>query len=546
MMAIPKRFLLLSAFAITFFTSRYAPQIALFPRSYFWNIATLFLIQVFAQYGWQIIVYPLLLSPLRHLPQPPNAHFLLGHFKRIFKETTGEPQREWMDTVPNDGVLYYRWLFNESRVLVTNPKALGEVLVQRNYDFVKPERIRNGLGRLLGVGILIAEGDEHKRQRKMLMPAFSFRHIKDLYPIFWNKAREMTDRMSETIRSSPDGSTVIEIREWASRATLDIIGLAGCGQDFDALANPDNELNRTYKSIFSSNRGAQIVQLFLGMLPHWLAVALPLKRNDEIGKAIGTIKNVARDLIADKRAKMLEGKADQVDILGVAMQSGGFSDEDLVNQLMTFLAAGHETTASAMSWAVYLLCKHPDVQTRLREEVRTHLDMNGPINATEIDKLPYLNAVLNETMRVLPPVPLTLRETAHNTTIQGHFIPARTTIVLCPWAINTSTTLWGPDAQKFNPERWLAPGTANTGGAESNYATLTFLHGPRSCIGKDFAKAEFACLVAGLIGRFEVGWEDGVEWELKVQGGITARPKGGLNVRIREIGEGVGQEKVAI
>lgn len=437
--------------------------------------------------------------------------------------------------MPNDGVLYYRWLFNEPRVLLTNPKAIGEVLVQRNYEFVKPERIRNGLGRLLGVGILIAEGDEHKRQRKLLMPAFSFRHIKDLYPIFWEKAREMTDRMTETMRSSPDGSSVIEIREWSSRATLDIIGLAGCGQDFDSLANPDNELNQTYKSIFSSNRGAQLVQLFLGMLPHWLAVALPLKRNDEIGKAIGTIKSVARDLIADKRAKTLAGKADQVDILSVAMQSGGFSDDDLVNQLMTFLAAGHETTASAMSWAVYLLCKHPDVQARLRAEVRAELDINGTINAAKIDKLPYLNAVLNETMRLFPPVPLTLREAAHDTTIQGAFIPAGTTVVICPWAINTATALWGADARTFDPERWLAPGKSNTGGAESNYANTTFLHGPRSCIGRDFAKAEFACLVASLVGRFEVGWEDGVEWELKIQGGITARPKGGLRVRLREV-----------
>jgi hypothetical protein len=87
---------------------------------------------------------------------------LLGHFRRIFKDPTGEPQRDWIDNVPNDGVLYYRWLFNEPRVLVTNPKALGEVLVQRNYEFVKPARIRVGLGRLLGVGILLAEGDEHK------------------------------------------------------------------------------------------------------------------------------------------------------------------------------------------------------------------------------------------------------------------------------------------------------------------------------------------------------------------------------------------------
>jgi cytochrome P450 len=432
--------------------------------------------------------------------------------------------------------LYYRWLFNEPRVLVTNPKAIGEVLVQRNYEFIKPERLRKGLGRLLGVGILLAEGDEHKRQRKLLGPAFAFRHVKDLYPIFWNKAREMTSQMSAAIKGSPEVSSVIEIREWASRATLDIIGLAGMGQDFDSLMNPDNELNQTYKSIFSSNRGAQLVQLFLSMLPHWLVVALPLKQNDEIGKAISTIKSTARKLIAGKREKLVKGESKEIDILSVAMESGGFTDEDLVNQLMTFLAAGHETTASAMSWAVYFLCKYPDTQARLREEIRAELDLNGDINSTKIDRLPYLNAFLNETMRIFPPVPLTLREAAHDTTIQGHFIPAGTTVIICPWAVNTSEQLWGPDAKEFKPERWLGAGRANTGGAESNYAITTFLHGPRSCIGKQFAMAEFACLVAALVGKFEMEFENG-DWELKIQGGITARPKDGLNVRLRDVEE---------
>lgn len=91
-----------------------------------------------------------------------ESNILLGHFQRIFKEPSGEPQRDWIDNIENDGVIYYRWLFNEPRILVTNPKALAEVLVQRNYEFIKPQRIRDGLGRLLGVGILLAEGDEHK------------------------------------------------------------------------------------------------------------------------------------------------------------------------------------------------------------------------------------------------------------------------------------------------------------------------------------------------------------------------------------------------
>ncbi|KAF2795433.1 cytochrome P450 [Melanomma pulvis-pyrius CBS 109.77] len=537
-MAVQKRVVLLASGLISFVTFRYAPRLALFPASFFWNVATLYLIFSLSQICWAIVVYPLLLSPLRHLPQPPDSSILLGHFKRIYKDPTGEPQRDWIDTVPNDGVLYYRWLFNESRVLITTPKALAEVLVQRNYEFIKPQRIRLGLGRLLGVGILLAEGDEHKRQRKALMPAFSFRHIKNLYPVFWDKSRELTLAMSAAIKADPEQTNVVEIRDWASRATLDIIGVAGMGQDFNAISDPQNTLNTTYRTIFSPGKSAQYLQLLASQLPQWLLMALPLKRNEEIGSAIKTIKAVAAGLIRAKRAKMEKGGETELDILSVALESGGFSDEDLVNQLMTFLAAGHETTASAMTWAVYLLCKHPEVQTRLREEIRTQLPaLSNPatqISSTDIDSLSYLNAVLNETMRIFPPVPLTLRETAHDTTIQGHFIPAATTIVICPWAVNTSEALWGPDAREFNPDRWMGAGKANTGGADSNYATTTFLHGPRSCIGKDFAKAEFACLMAALVGRFDLEFED-PNWKLQIQGGITARPKGGLKIRIREV-----------
>lgn len=378
------------------------------------------------------------------------------------------------------------------------------------------------------------------------MPAFSFRHIKDLYPIFWKKSQEMTNQIAATIQASPDASSVVEIREWASRATLDIIGVAGMGKDFDAISNPDNELNETYKAIFSNTRGARIVQVILMLLPPWLTAALPLKRNDEIGKAIKTIRKVSGELIKDKRAQMARGEKPALDILSVAMESGGFSDDDLVNQLMTFLAAGHETTASALTWAVYLLCTNPSTQTRLRAELHAEIpnlrEPTSQISSTDIDRLPYLNAVLNETMRVFPPVPLTLREAACDTTIQGAFVPRGTTVVICPWAINTSTHLWGADAREFNPDRWLGQGKANTGGADSNYAITTFLHGPRSCIGKDFAKAEFACLVASLVARFEMSLED-PEWKLEIQGGITARPKGGLRIKLRDIG-GTESEKM--
>ncbi|ORY03741.1 cytochrome P450 [Clohesyomyces aquaticus] len=536
-MDVPKKVVLLAAAIVSFSTIRYAPQLAI-SVSLFWNTIWIFLSLISAQLIWTVIVYPLCLSPLRHLPSPPGSNFALGHFVRIFKDPTGEPQRDWIDTVPNDGLLYYRFLFNEPRVLVTTPKALAEVLVQRSYDFIKPRRLRDGLGRLLGVGILLAEGDEHKRQRRALMPAFSFRHVKDLYPLFWSKSLEMTAKIRESIKADPSPSSVIEIRAWASRATLDIIGVAGMGQDFGAIDNPENELYQTYNTIFGASRGAQFLQLIANFLPTWLLRALPIKRNEEMSNAIKTIKKVAADLVRNKRAKLEKDDRTDLDILSVALESGGFTDEELVNQLMTFLAAGHETTASAMTWAVYLLCKHPEAQARLRKELRTSLtaltDPDAKISSSEIDHLPYLNAVLNETMRVFPPVPLTLRETAHDTTIQGQFVPKETTVIICPWAINTSKALWGDDAREFNPDRWMGQGRANTGGADSNYAVTTFLHGPRSCIGKDFAKAEFACLMAALVGQFEFEFED-PDWKLEIQGGITARPKGGLNIKVKPV-----------
>lgn len=373
------------------------------------------------------------------------------------------------------------------------------------------------------------------------MPAFSFRHIKDLYPTFWSKSREMTNAMLDSINSSTDASSVVEIRDWSSRATLDIIGVAGMGQDFNAITDPSNELNTTYRTIFTPAKLARLMQLASMFLPFWFLRLLPLKRNEEMKEAIATIKKVAADLIRSKRVKLEKGGRTDTDILSVAIESGGFSDDDLVNQLMTFLAAGHETTASSMTWAAYLLCKHPDVQKRLREEIHANLpsinDSNVTINSQDIDKLPYLNAVLNETFRIFPPVPLTLRETVADTTIQGHFVPAHTSVIICPWAINTSSHLWGADAREFNPERWMGPGRANTGGADSNYAVTTFLHGPRSCIGKDFAKAEFACLMAALVGRFEMEFEDPTYAEkMQIQGGgITVKPKGGLNVKLRVV-----------
>ncbi|KAI0596290.1 cytochrome P450 [Biscogniauxia sp. FL1348] len=446
----------------------------------------------------------------------------------------------------------YLSIFNQERLLVTGPKALSEVLVTSNYDFEKPASLGSNIGRILGVGVLLAEGEEHKIQRKNLMPAFAFRHIKDLYPVFWNKTREVVQAMTrDVIANASNESTVpdpekarktgaMEVGGWASRVTLDIIGLAGLGRDFGAIEDDTTDLNQTYRSIFKASPQAQMLAFFSTFLPDWFVRRLPVKRNGDIASAAQHIRSICRDLIQEKKQKLARKESAGHDILTVAMESGGFSDEDLVDQLMTFLAAGHETTAATMTWAVYMLSRNPEMQERLRKEIRENLpsvDAAAGVSSQDIDRMPYLNAVCNEVLRYFAPVPLTIRDTVRDTTVMGQRVPKGTRVILAVWATNFDKTLWGPDAHEFNPERWMPKGAddkrAASGGATSNYAFMTFLHGPRSCIGSSFARAEFACLLAGWVGRFEFALQNPEEMDEKkisIKGGITARPANGMHV----------------
>jgi cytochrome P450 len=161
-------------------------------------------------------------------------------------------------------------------------------------------------------------------------------------------------------------------------------------------------------------------------------------------------------------------------------------------------------------------------------------DGESTITSSDIDGLTYLNAVCNEVLRLYPPIALTVREAVRDTTILDQMIPKGTSIIIAPWAPNASKALWGLNAADFDPSRWIGTGKANTGSAESNYSFLTFLHGPRSCIGQAFAKAELACLLAVWIGTFEAALSD-PDFVPEIRGGISAKPRGGLDVIFKRV-----------
>jgi cytochrome P450 len=179
----------------------------------------------------------------------------------------------------------------------------------------------------------------------------------------------------------------------------------------------------------------------------------------------------------------------------------------------------------------------PEKQDTLRKEVRGSIKSSkAEITASQLESLPYLNGVCNESLRLYPGVPLTLRQAMRPSTILGCHVPAGTRVVIVPYAINRSPHIWGVDAEKFVPERWIDGELENArpnnnGGATNNYAFLTFLHGPRSCIGQNFSRAELRCLVAALVGRFDIQMADPDETVL-AGGVITLKPRNGMYLRL--------------
>lgn len=201
-------------------------------------------------------------------------------------------------------------------------------------------------------------------------------------------------------------------------------------------------------------------------------------------------------------------------------------------------APRHETTASALTWACYLLTKHPEIQQKLRDEINEALPQDVESDPTIdlagiLEPLPYLNGIMHETLRLYPTVPLTMRQALCDTRIGDQFIPEGTDIIISIWYINRSPEIWGPDAGQFRPERWITEeGKPNqNGGASSNYDFETFLHGPRSCIGQGFAKAEMRCLLAAMVRAFS--WSLAMDDALVLpRGVITIKPESGMYLKL--------------
>ncbi|CAK4034376.1 cytochrome P450 [Lecanosticta acicola] len=500
-------------------------RIVLAVTLYIWS----FLLLVFP---FNVFIYQRLLSPLRHIPTVPTE---LNHWKTWLAAEPSPPQLlEWVKVVKErpgfQGLMRYRGIGGGERILICGPKAMREVLVAQQYShFDRPLIARKRIAVQAGTGLIASGGDVHKAQKRMLLPAFGPRAVKDLYPLFWRKGQELVSALREHVQVPKQ--SVVEITSWTSRSALDIIGVAAWGKDFDAITHPESAFLKSYGGMFDISGGGQFVNALALAVPMKYAMQIPCAYNRRLKDALQTVRVRCEAAVRER----LEVKDDDSrDILSLLIK-GGVRDEDaLVNQMMTILAAGHDTSSVSLAWACYVLGRHQDVQRRLREEVlASDLPIRPEDDAGKSDEptgkgLEYLHAVANEILRLYPSVPVTRREALRDGSVQGYFIPEGSHMVSSGWVINRMPEEWGPDALEFKPERWMKSEDMD------NFAFASFSHGPRSCIGQGFARAEFLVFLAALVGNFQIDMRH-PEKEVPALYGITMSPAGGVEVRLRAI-----------
>ncbi|KAI0062953.1 cytochrome P450 [Artomyces pyxidatus] len=483
-------------------------------------------------------------DPLLLLPSPPNARLLGGHVPDVVNPSLSyRAQDEWVKkygrNIRVQGM--HPW---EHRLLPLDPVSLGHVL--RNYAiYQKPWQSRHQISSLVGCGMFAAESETYSRHRRVATPAFSWRNLRALIPLVFNKGEELKDKWKEMMEQqvAESGrksgmSLKLDVCHWVSRATFDVVGLAAFDYQFNAVQDESNELLCAYKDMFETAvaQSTSVQALISVYFPLWAKI-FPSKGSEAILRGQETIRRVASKLVQQKKAWILAGgeETDKLhggkDLLSLMLKSNlatdvpeseRLSDEDILNNVNTFMFAGTDTISLAVTWTLFLLAKHPDIQTRLRAELRATpppdrtSDDSVHAHYNELASLPFLNNVCRESLRLMPPIHSSMRTATEDDVIptstpvvgtdgiaRDSFAIRKGTLVHVPMeGMNLDKELWGDDAWQFIPDRWdhLPKTVASVPGSYSSL--LTFSAGGRACIGQRFSLIEMKTFLHTLITNF--------------------------------------------
>lgn len=421
--------------------------------------------------------------PPKPLPRPDKVS--LWRYFRLFRRDilSAQPARLYRAWMAEFRTPFFR------SYMCNDPALVDLVLKQRPEDFPKSTRIAEGLRPLLGNSVFVTNGAVWERQRRIIDPAFEGGRLRDTFPAIWAAGQGMVERLAQRADGQP-----VEIEFETSHAAADVI--------FRTLFSIPIE-NEVAGAVFHEFRAHQQAQPVVNLgallpLPRWF----PRFHSRTTRRTARRIRRLITDLTIARAAAIAVGMAPddlatKIMTLPDPMTGQRFDTAEMVDQVAIFFLAGHETSASALAWSLYLLATHPEWQDRLAQEAQAEL--TDAQDFGQISRLKVARAVFREAMRLYPPVPMMVREARCPVQLRDRVAPAGAQVVLSPWHLHRHERIWAnPDA--FDPARF----DSDNGKQGLRSAYIPFSAGPRVCPGAGFAMVEGPLLLAQLMRAYRV------------------------------------------
>jgi cytochrome P450 len=434
-------------------------------------------------------------------PPGPKQHFLIGNMPLA----SDDPLSLFLQWAREFGdIFYYRaaWL----QVYFLNHPDLIEAVLVRNYQNLLKDRVVRNSRWFLGDGLLTNEGESWLHQRRLAQPAFHRERIASY-------ANSITGYAEQAIAPWQHGET-LDIHQQMMRLTLRIA--------VRCLFNVEpEEVGRISAAMNVLMRNTTGVRMLFPPIARYL----PTPTMFAVRKAVADLDRSVYSVIAARRHN---GKSSG-DLLSMLMQArdeqgSGMTDRQLRDEVMTFLLAGHETTALALSWTWHLLGQHPEVERELHAELDRVLGSRPPAVA-DLPSLAYTDRVIKESMRLYPPAWSLARTVISEFELRGYRIPAKANVVMSQWIMHHNAQYF-PNPDKFDPGRWLTPQAQNL----PRFAYFPFGGGPRQCIGSAFATMEAVLTLATIAQRFRL--RPVATGAVSPVPSFTLRPKHGIVMKI--------------
>jgi cytochrome P450 len=415
--------------------------------------------------------------------------------------------------------------------LVNRPDLVKHVLQDNHFNYTKGARYRRALEPFFGRGLLTSEGDLWRRQRRQIQPAFHKHHHQD----YAGAIVTTTQEYLATWRRSARTGEPLDVRAAMTDVTLAVLMKTifgrSAGEDIDAVG----------RAFLAAHGEMNLTAAFIAPpLPQWV----PTPGHRRFTRAIRTIDAFIARLVAERRAEAASGTgapglgasglaaAGTQDFLSLLLaardpDSGEpMSDTQVRDEVITMLAAGHDTVTEALTWTLYLLAQHPDIAERVRQEVSTVLGSREP-RADDLAALPFVGCVVHESMRLYPPIWGLMRTTIAADEIDGYALPPDARVIISPYVVHRSPALW-PEPDRFLPDRFAQPQAEG----RHRFAYFPFGAGPRLCVGAAFAMLEVPLVTTMLIRAFSIQLVPGQT--IRALPGISLRADRPVWVTLRE------------